>query len=157
MLPDKEIADFALRVPRCIACQVWFIILGKNATWVPSCPACQVWNRSFRTLASCTRNGYRRALLAKYKALQRRNLPPLSVLTQLFCLRIIKAQDDNDTDADALDRASASCIGAEQAWYNHQFNWWSKKETYRKVNEPPMLEWKRSANHKQEHRRFCHE
>ena len=36
--------------------------------------------------------------------------PPLSVLTQLFFLRIIKAQDDNDTDADALDRVSASCI-----------------------------------------------
>ena len=36
--------------------------------------------------------------------------PPVRVLTQLFFLRIIKAQDDNDTDADALDRASASCI-----------------------------------------------
>jgi len=35
---------------------------------------------------------------------------PLSVLTQLFFLRIIKAQDNNDTDADALDRVSASCI-----------------------------------------------
>ena len=40
--------------------------------------------------------------------------PSLSVLTQLFFLRILKAQDDNDTDADALDRASASCIDSSK-------------------------------------------
>ena len=40
MLPDKEIADFALRVPRCIACQVCFNITAKM------------------------QSGYRRALLA---------------------------------------------------------------------------------------------